>query len=159
MECLAPGISKLVVSTRALGHNQKTPENEKRQRICYSNPPLICPKPYCGSTSFASHEDGWQCLNCMKIIYVDKPLPYIANNRPERIGQYNDHELIEREDISERSHSYSVNLKQDYNTERSVDECQMLKDESVDCFMEYEQFSDLAGTTRMLQMLKFTQTN
>ncbi len=59
------------------------------QVTTYSEPPAVCPKPNCGCTNFIPHEDGWQCLNCMKIIYRSAPLPYIANNRPERIGQYN----------------------------------------------------------------------
>ncbi|MEJ2046830.1 MAG: hypothetical protein P8X92_01810 [Dehalococcoidia bacterium] len=39
-----------------------------------SKPPEICTKPYCHGTSFVKHEDGWQCLNCMKIIYRYKPV-------------------------------------------------------------------------------------
>ncbi len=35
----------------------------------YEKPPLVCPKANCGSTVFIPHEDGWQCFNCMKIIY------------------------------------------------------------------------------------------
>jgi ribosomal protein S27AE len=31
--------------------------------------PPVCPKPDCGGTVFLPHEDGWQCFNCMKIIY------------------------------------------------------------------------------------------
>jgi len=50
--------------------------------------PSKCPKPYCNSAIFIPHEDGWQCLNCMKIIYREESLPYVANNHPERIGAY-----------------------------------------------------------------------
>ncbi|MBN1862699.1 MAG: hypothetical protein JW790_03550 [Dehalococcoidales bacterium] len=32
-------------------------------------PPSVCTKPGCGGTVFIPHEDGWQCFNCMKIIY------------------------------------------------------------------------------------------
>ena len=32
--------------------------------------PEVCPKPNCGGTKFIKHEDGYQCLNCFKIIYV-----------------------------------------------------------------------------------------
>ena len=35
----------------------------------YSQAPDICTKPGCGGTLFLPHEDGWQCFNCMKIIY------------------------------------------------------------------------------------------
>jgi hypothetical protein len=35
----------------------------------YGKPPLVCPKANCESTVFIPHEDGWQCFNCMKIIY------------------------------------------------------------------------------------------
>jgi ribosomal protein S27AE len=32
--------------------------------------PSVCTKPGCGGTVFIPHQDGWQCLNCMKIIYA-----------------------------------------------------------------------------------------
>jgi len=32
--------------------------------------PEVCPKPGCNGTKFTKHEDGYQCLNCFKIIYV-----------------------------------------------------------------------------------------
>ena len=35
----------------------------------YEKLPSVCPKANCGSTVFIPHEDGWQCFNCMKIIY------------------------------------------------------------------------------------------
>ncbi len=31
--------------------------------------PEVCTKPGCGGRVFLPHEDGWQCFNCMKIIY------------------------------------------------------------------------------------------
>ncbi|MFO8143498.1 MAG: hypothetical protein R6T78_02345 [Dehalococcoidales bacterium] len=34
-----------------------------------SIPPEVCTKPNCRSGVFIRHEDGWQCLNCMKVIY------------------------------------------------------------------------------------------
>ena len=39
-----------------------------------TNPPLVCPKPGCGASFFIPHEDGWQCWNCMAIIYRDLSL-------------------------------------------------------------------------------------
>ena len=39
-----------------------------------SKPPEICTKPYCHGTYFVKHEDGWQCLNRMKIIYKYRPV-------------------------------------------------------------------------------------
>jgi len=35
----------------------------------FTQPPRVCPKPGCGGTFFISHEEGWQCFNCMKILY------------------------------------------------------------------------------------------
>ena len=32
--------------------------------------PEVCTKPDCECTKFLRHEDGWQCWNCFKIIYV-----------------------------------------------------------------------------------------
>jgi ribosomal protein S27AE len=40
-------------------------------KLC-EKPPLVCPKANCGGTFFIPHEDGWQCFNCMKIIYKAK---------------------------------------------------------------------------------------
>ena len=37
----------------------------------YKHAPSVCPKPGCGGRGFIPHEDGWQCFNCMKIIYRD----------------------------------------------------------------------------------------
>ena len=33
--------------------------------------PSVCIKPGCGGTVFIPHEEGWQCFNCMKVIYKD----------------------------------------------------------------------------------------
>ena len=32
--------------------------------------PKVCDKPGCNCTRFIPHEDGYQCLNCFKIIYT-----------------------------------------------------------------------------------------
>jgi ribosomal protein S27AE len=37
-------------------------------------PPPVCTKPGCGGRFFIPHEDGWQCWNCMKVIYRNQPL-------------------------------------------------------------------------------------
>jgi len=44
------------------------------QRAQLVEPPRLCPKPNCRGTFFIAHEDGWQCWNCMKIIYKDLPI-------------------------------------------------------------------------------------
>jgi Zn ribbon nucleic-acid-binding protein len=36
---------------------------------------IVCPKCKYTGKYILAHEDGWQCLNCMKIIYRDQPLP------------------------------------------------------------------------------------
>ena len=36
-------------------------------------PPQVCTKAGCGGRLFIPHEDGWQCFNCMKIIYRHQP--------------------------------------------------------------------------------------
>ena len=43
----------------------------------YESPPAVCTKPGCGGTIFLPHEDGWQCFNCMKIIYKYKASPKV----------------------------------------------------------------------------------
>ena len=45
--------------------------------------PEVCPKPGCGGTKFIRHEDGWQCLNCFKIIYIKQG----SDNRHKRIRE------------------------------------------------------------------------
>ena len=35
----------------------------------YEKPPEVCTKTNCGGKFFIPHEDGWQCFNCMKIVY------------------------------------------------------------------------------------------
>ncbi len=35
----------------------------------YKEAPSVCTKSGCGGKIFVPHEDGWQCFNCMKIIY------------------------------------------------------------------------------------------
>jgi len=127
------------------------PRNRVPQMIYYSRPPSICPKPCCGSTSFVPHEDGWQCLNCMKIIYGDEPLPYIANNRPQRIGQYNDHKLRTREDAPGYSRPDSTNLDRSRDPEWTVTEYPPLEDEALDWFSEYDDFTEFPEITRFFR--------
>ena len=38
------------------------------RKLC-SKEPDMCTKPGCRGTLFLPHEDGWQCFNCMNIIY------------------------------------------------------------------------------------------
>jgi len=37
----------------------------------YKNAPSYCTKPGCRGSVFIHHDDGWQCFNCMKIVYRD----------------------------------------------------------------------------------------
>ena len=46
-----------------------TKEPEVLTMYYRTSPPDTCDKPNCGGTVFIRHEDGWQCLNCMKITY------------------------------------------------------------------------------------------
>ncbi len=124
--------------------------NKAPQMTYYSRPPSVCPKPCCGSTSFVPHEDGWQCLNCMKIIYDDEPLPYIANNRPERVGQYNDRDLSTLEDAPGYSRSDSENLGRCRDPEWPVTEYPALEDEVIDWFSECDDFAEFPETTGFL---------
>ena len=56
-------------------------------RIRYiSKPPQVCPKPNCECTIFIRHVDGWQCLNCMKIIYRKQLV--ISSNDTSRDGYH-----------------------------------------------------------------------
>lgn len=60
----------------------------------------------------------------MKIIYRYQPLPYIANNRPERVGAYNFKRALEvQEDALSDGYLVSVNLDQSDDSERWVEEC------------------------------------
>jgi ribosomal protein S27AE len=38
-----------------------------------SGAPSFCPKCNCQGKYLIPHEDGWQCWNCMKIIYKNLP--------------------------------------------------------------------------------------
>ena len=51
-----------------------------------NSPPRECPKPFCHGTTFIIHEDGWQCLNCMKVIYRYKRV--VDHNRRESCGSH-----------------------------------------------------------------------
>jgi len=57
-----------------------------------SKPPEICTKPYCHGTYFVKHEDGWQCLNCMKIIYKYRPV--VDFEQREASGSHRYHLVI-----------------------------------------------------------------
>lgn len=46
----------------------------------HTRPPAICPKPGCEGKLFIPHEDGWQCFNCMKILYQDKQVSLRYHN-------------------------------------------------------------------------------
>jgi len=35
---------------------------------------LVCPKCNYSGKFIVEHEDGWQCWNCMKIIYKNPPI-------------------------------------------------------------------------------------
>lgn len=48
--------------------------NTLQKRIKLLEPPPECPKCYSGAKYFVAHEDGWQCWNCMKIIYQETPI-------------------------------------------------------------------------------------
>jgi len=47
----------------------------KEQQTYLSGRRIVCPKCKYTGKYILAHEDGWQCLNCMKIIYRDQPLP------------------------------------------------------------------------------------
>jgi hypothetical protein len=115
------------------------PINKAPQLVHHSKPPFICPKPYCNSTSFIPHEDGWQCLNCMKIIYRHQPLPYIANNRPERVGRYDFQKTLEvTDDAPKYSYSDSGNPDSNFSHKQPVTEgVESIEDESWDWYSEY----------------------
>ena len=54
----------------------------------YTAPPQVCPKEDCGGTLFLKHEDGWQCFNCMKILYkIAEPKQKIDWKRYSRYQQ------------------------------------------------------------------------
>ena len=40
-----------------------------REPKLYGQAPSVCTKPGCGGKVIVTHEDGWQCFRCMKIIY------------------------------------------------------------------------------------------
>ena len=49
-------------------------------------PPPTCTKPGCNSVLVIRHMDGWQCLNCMKIIYREQPV--MKSDNPMRDGYH-----------------------------------------------------------------------
>ena len=122
------------------------PRKRTPQTVIYSQPPKVCPKPECGGTSFIQHEDGWQCLNCMKIIYLDEPLPYIANNRPERLGHYDYRKSASRDNTPQysRQNNENSNLSRDNKTPPAT-EARPLEEDLWDWLPEYEGLLELPG--------------
>ena len=55
-------------------------ENAEEPKTNSAGRPIVCPKCKYTGKYIVAHEDGWQCLNCMKIIYRDQPLP-ISNSK------------------------------------------------------------------------------
>ncbi len=87
--------------------------NEAPKMTYSPQSPYICTKPNCEGIRFILHEDGWQCLNCMKIMYRDAQLPYIANNHPERVGNYGSKSALElRNDASNDGYYCPVEIEQ-----------------------------------------------
>lgn len=82
------GAVKIYYSYPSVVKVGRTVVNRKdTERIRLYKPPAVCPRSKCGGTYFIPHEDGWQCWNCMKIIYEDSPLTPIYNNRITRITE------------------------------------------------------------------------
>jgi ribosomal protein S27AE len=130
----------------------KMPKN-KAPQVTHSKPPSKCPKPYCGGTAFTPHEDGWQCINCMKIIYDQEALPYIANNHPERVGQYNYHKSPEtQKDTPRYGYSDSANFHQGHNPEQPATECAMLDNETWEWLPEYDNILALPEIHRFVRI-------
>ena len=48
----------------------------------------VCPKPNCKGVVFIRHIDGWQCLNCNKIIYREQPVMDLTENIREGHHRY-----------------------------------------------------------------------
>jgi hypothetical protein len=88
----------------------------------------------------------------MKIIYKHEPLPYIANNHPERIGQYNCHKEGTRKGASRYDCSDSANLGQGRNPEWSFTKYPALEDETFEWFNEYYDFVELPDITEFVRM-------
>jgi hypothetical protein len=67
----------------------RRPGGRRRKRLfdypepeLLTEPPAVCTKPGCGGRLFIPHEEGWQCWNCMKIIYRSRPLePFDSDSR------------------------------------------------------------------------------
>jgi hypothetical protein len=51
----------------------------------YDEAPPVCTKAGCGCTVLIPHEDGWQCFNCMKIMY--KASAKLANSVIKRYAR------------------------------------------------------------------------
>ncbi|MFC2024024.1 hypothetical protein ACFLTJ_00365 [Chloroflexota bacterium] len=52
----------------------------EEQQTYLSRRPIACPKCKYTGKYIIAHEDGWQCFNCMKIIYSYRPLPKTHSN-------------------------------------------------------------------------------
>jgi hypothetical protein len=93
----------------------------------------------------------------MKIIYKHEPLPYIANNHPERIGQYNYHKEGSRKGASRYSYRDLPNVDRNRNPERSGTEYPELEDETFDWFNEYCSFAELPDITGFVRRGRLAQ--
>lgn len=61
-------VNEIYTSLDVACHKQG--EEQIKKMLDRFTKPEVCTKPNCGGTRFTRHEDGWQCLNCFKIIYV-----------------------------------------------------------------------------------------
>lgn len=72
------------VTTREVHNCSDIKENIKtieEQQIFSLVRPIVCPKCKYTGKYITVHEDGWQCFNCMKIIYKNKPMPISHHSR------------------------------------------------------------------------------
>jgi hypothetical protein len=109
--------------------------------------PSACSKPHCNGNHFIRHEDGWQCLNCMKIIYRYPPLPYIQNNHPERVGPYNYKSSPEMKECgSNNGYLDSINPNQKYDSElRDVESITVLENDLWDWAPDLSELPAISG--------------
>jgi hypothetical protein len=77
----------------------------------------------------------------MKIIYKDAPLPYISNNRPERVGSYNLKGMLELENSTSNDGYLSpVNSVQSDDSERWVaEDITMIDNDFCDWFLDWHE--------------------
>ena len=89
----------------------------------------------------------------MKIIYDQEALPYIANNHPERVGQYNYHKSLEtQKDTPRYGYSDSANFDQGPNSEQSGTEYTGLDDETWEWLPEYDNILALPEIHRFVRI-------